>query len=140
MILMHTSGINLRSILEWMERFSYAFKDSIVECHISIYSGENRALERMKQREQFLPFRSFVDSLKAIDKVGVEKAFANVQANYAYNVKKRELYITDSIEKKSSISWFLCMTTLAVLGLLHLLIPVASYMMNMFSAFTSSVG
>lgn len=140
MILMHTSGINLRSILEWMERFSYAFKDSIVECHISIYSGENRALERMKQREQFLPFRSFVDSLKAIDKVGVEKAFANVKANYAYNVKKRELYITDSIEKKSSISWFLCMTTLAVLGLLHLLIPVASYMMNMFSAFTSSVG
>ena len=139
MILMHTSGITLQKILEWMERFAYCFKDSISTCRVSIYSGEEKALETMKNQEQYIPFRSFVDSLKAIDSVGVEKAFSNVQSNYAYNVKKRENYITDSIEKKSTIGWFLCLATLAMTVIFYLVVPMTMYMLNLYSQYNQSL-
>lgn len=139
MILMHTSGITLQKILEWMERFAYCFKDSISTCRVSIYSGEEKALETMKNQEQYIPFRSFVDSLKAIDSVGVEKAFSNVQSNYAYNVKKRENYITDSIEKKSTIGRFLCLATLAMTIIFYLVVPITMYMLNLYSQYNQSL-
>ena len=139
MILMHTSGITLQKILEWMERFAYCFKDSISTCRVSIYSGEEKALETMKNQEQYIPFRSFVDSLKAIDSVGVEKAFSNVQSNYAYNVKKRENFITDSIEKKSTIGRFLCLATLAMTIIFYLVVPMAMYMLNLYSQYNQSL-
>ena len=98
-----------------------------------------KALETMKNQEQYIPFRSFVDSLKAIDSVGVEKAFSNVQSNYAYNVKKRENYITDSIEKKSTIGRFLCLATLAMTVIFYLVVPMTMYMLNLYSQYNQSL-
>lgn len=139
MILMHTNGITLKKILEWMERFSYCFKDSISECRVSAYAGEKQALVKMKNQEQYIPFKSLTDSLIAIDDVGVEKAFSSIQANYAYNVKKREQYIAKEIEKKSTIGMFLSFCTAAMIGIFYMLVPMVLYMLNMYAQFNQSV-
>lgn len=138
--LMHTKGINIRTILEWMERFSFCFRDTISECRTEIHHGKQKALLEMKDRENFIPFRSFCDSLIAIDSVGVEKAFSTIHASYDYNVKKREQYILENIRKKSSLSSKISMVTLWTAIIAYIMIPIAVYGINLFGSFKDIVG
>lgn len=140
LVLMHTKGINIRTILEWMERFSFCFRDTISECRTEVYHGKQKALEDMKNRESFIPFRSFCDSLIAIDSVGVEKAFSSIHASYDYNVKKREQYILENIRKKSSMSNIISMATLWTAIIAYIMIPMSVYAINLFKSFSDIVG
>lgn len=140
LILMHIKGVNVRTILEWMERFSFCFRDTISECRTAIYHGKQAALLDMKNRESFVPFRSFCDSLLAIDDVGVEKAFSSINSSYSYNVKKREQYIQANINQKSTISGFASMGTFWATFIFYILVPFAMYAINLYSSFSNVIG
>lgn len=139
LILMHINGTTLPVILEWMERFSYCFKESITQCRINLNSGSQKALEDMKDREVFGPFRDFIDNLLSIDKVGVERAFDEIQTDREYYKKKREQDRGINIERKASKANRIVIVPLASLFLFYLLIPMGMYALNMLQTFTTTI-
>lgn len=139
MILMHINGVTLSTILEWMERFSYCFRDSISECRISILAGQEEALQAMKDRENYMPFRNFIDNLMAIDKVGVEKAFDEVQADREYSMKEREETMNKNRETRANWSAKLSMAPTWGIILFYLFIPLGMYMVQMLEVLSTSI-
>lgn len=133
LILMHMGGTTLDTILEWMERFSYCFKESVTTCRVSMASGAQQALETMKESEQHKGFRDFVDNLLSIDKVGVAKAFDEIQVDRDFYLKKRERDMVESTEKKSSKAKLLMMVPVGAMVIFYLILPMGIYMVNMFS-------
>lgn len=102
LILMHVDGISLDLILEWMNKFAYAFKSSIEDCIIELESGEKQALEHLKRQEEYVPFKRFVDCLLTIDESGVAAAFDEIVVDRAYSLKEREQQNQINNGKKSS--------------------------------------
>jgi len=90
LILMHVDGVTINSLLEWMERFAFCFKDSISEAILNLEYSEDMALNKMKESETFPPFRRFVDNLLSIDNVGIVSAFDEIESEREYYKKKRE--------------------------------------------------
>ena len=99
LILMYMDGIDLEEILEWLERFSYCFKEEIATCRMNLNSGQERALSDMQALVQYQPFSNFVDNLKAIDKVGVIDAFDEVKQEREYSRKQKEIEMTESLKE-----------------------------------------
>ena len=132
LILMHINGTTVRVILEWMERFSYCFKDSIVTCRTNLNQGTNVAIQAMKDSERHEAFRDFCDNLLTIDKVGVEKAFDEIQADREYFLEKREEDAYEDLIKKSSKAKLIMYVPLIATLTLHLIIPMIYYVYSMF--------
>lgn len=102
LIYMHTDGITLEDILEWMERFAFTFRSTITECVMGLAFGEQKALQAMREREQFAPFKRFIDNLIAIDSVGIEAAFDEIQTERDYYKDKRRLDNQKILSKKAT--------------------------------------
>lgn len=132
LILMHINGTTVEIILEWMERFSYCFKEYIAEARVNINGNKKQALQELKDSSNFEPFRDYVDNLLAIDKVGVEKAFDEVQSDRQYYQKNREQTLEESIIKKSSRAAMIAYIPLYATTLLYLLMPLGMYAFDMF--------
>lgn len=89
LILMHEDGMTIDTILEWMERFAYAFKSSLSDCIINLEYSQQKALERLRDAEfGFAPFRRLCESLISTDKVGIIKAFDYLETERDYYQKK----------------------------------------------------
>ena len=102
LIYMHADGITLEDILEWMERFAFTFRSTITECIMGLAFGEQKALIAMREREQFAPFKRFIDNLIAIDTVGIEAAFDEIQTERDYYKDKRRLDNQKILSQKAS--------------------------------------
>lgn len=131
LILMYMNGTTLRIILEWMERFSYSFRTSIAKCRTNLSRGSDEAVQEMKDEENFRPFKDFCDSLLAIDKVGVEKAFDEIKVDRTYFLEKRKQDSEDTIRKKSGTAKLIYIIPLAIAIVLYLIAPMAVYTINM---------
>lgn len=127
LILMHINGVTVEVILEWMERFSYCFRQSITECRLTLNNGTKKALQEMKDKENFLPFQNFVDNLIAIDRVGVRDAFDEIQTDRDYYKSKRKQDREQTIQKKSKIAGRLIFVPLFAMIFLGLLGPLLLY-------------
>jgi len=79
LILMHMDGMTVETILEWMERFAYCFKEDIAECRVSLCHGEKEALIALRDSQRYELFRDFVENLLSIDRVGVVAAFDEIK-------------------------------------------------------------
>ena len=104
MILMNVDGMTLDVILEWMEKFAFAFRESISECIISLESSERKALLKMRSSETFPPFLRFCDNLMNIDEVGVVNAFDEVKTERENYKQQRDLNNEIQMSKKSRIA------------------------------------
>ena len=137
LILMYMDGITLNEILEWMERFSYCFREEIVNCRLAIYGGQEAALMDMQALVDYEPMVNFIDNLKAIDRVGVEDAFAELKQQREYIRKMNELEIKKSIKKKSGKASFIAVLPVLETAALYLIVPMFQYAMSMFAEFQS---
>lgn len=137
LILMHMEGTTLETILEWMERFSYCFKETISECRIALPRGSQDALENMKNAEPFESFKDFTDNLIAIDKVGVEEAFDEVQTDRSYFIRKREEDRVEMLDKKLARAHRIMYVPLFLTIALYLIVPMSIYMLDMFQEMRS---
>jgi hypothetical protein len=133
LILMHMSGTTVDTILEWMERFSYCFKESIIQCRLEAAMGTQVALENMKDSETFEPFKDFCDNLLSVDRVGVVKAFDEVQTDREYFMKKREQDREENLAKKLAKAHRYMYLPLFGTISLYLLVPMGIYAANMFA-------
>ncbi len=131
LVLMHMSGMTVEGILEWMERFSFCFREDIAECRINLGRGDNYALKKMQDQTTYEPFANFIDNLLAIDKCGVADAFSEIEIDKQFNKDKRIEEMNTRLENNSSIAGFISFFPFAATVALYLLVPVGLYAYNM---------
>ena len=131
LVLMHMDGITVLEILEWMERFSFCFKEDIAECRVNLSRGEKEALTIMKNQTTYAPFSDFVDNLISVDKVGVADAFDEIKTDREYYKEKRKNDSERNIMEKSAKARLLSYLPLGATLVLYLIAPLLMYAMNM---------
>ena len=124
-------------IAEWLERFSYCFKEEIATCRMNLNSGQERALSDMQALVQYQPFSNFVDNLKAIDKVGVIDAFDEVKQEREYSRKQKEIEMTESLKEKASKARIASYVPVFATLILYMLVPMSLYAVQMYAEFQS---
>lgn len=134
LILMHTDGVTIDTILEWMNRFAYSFKASIETCILELESGERAAIEKMKMSETYPPFKRFCDCLLEVDQVGVISAFDEVSSDRAYSLKEREQQNLINTENRASKARLIAYVPLGAEFALYLVGPMLILAVKMFMA------
>lgn len=123
LMLMYMDRMTVLNILEFMEQFAVIFKDSIRTCINDYASGDLAALEALKDREKFEPFRRLVDNLIICDKIGLESAFDEIAVDRTNFTEKRkqenEIHITNRVIIAKLISWIPLILTIG----LYLIVP-----------------
>lgn len=139
LILMNMDGITVEEILEWLDRFSYCFREDIEECRISYSSGNIVALKRLKDNVDYEPFTEIVDNMISADRVGIKKAFEQVKTDREYLQEQHEQDRLEAREKNSSIAKFIAMLPLGATVALSLIVPIAVLAKNMLEIFFKSM-
>lgn len=137
LILMNLKGITVDTILEWMERFSYCFREQVAQCRVSMTYGKEKALKQMKNRTTYEPMRDFIDNLLEIDNVGVAKAFDETKSDRVYFKETRKQMKTKTIRAKSKEARRIAMYPFFEVIVLMIVLPVAMYAINLFSSISS---
>ncbi|MCR5777594.1 MAG: hypothetical protein K6G84_09310, partial [Lachnospiraceae bacterium] len=90
MIFMDMNSIQVSTLLEWMERFSYSYKPAIQECIVNMDMGQSAALQDLHDSDDLHSFQKFVRSMMAVDNMGFKKAFADIEIQQEYYNDKRK--------------------------------------------------
>lgn len=140
LILMHVSGTTVDVILEWMERFANCFKTTITECIINLERDQEEAIQAMKDKETFPPFRKFVSCLLNIDKVGILSAFEKVDVDRKYYQQKREQDNNILMKQKASLGSFLAMAPVYITVIGYMILPLGYMTFSMTNTMSNSLG
>lgn len=139
LILMHVDGVTIDTLLEWMDRFAFCFKDSIAECIINLEYSIKRALEKMKAREPFPPFKRYVDNLLSIDDVGMVSAFDEIESEREFYKKKREQDNEIISNQKASQGKMIAYVPLIAVVGGYMILPFLIMSLNMMSTMNSAI-
>lgn len=140
LILMHMDGMTVETILEWMERFAYCFKEDIAECRVNLFHGEKEALLTLRDSQRYEQFRDFVENLLSIDRVGVVAAFDEIKTDRDFYKENRKEQNERNIQKKSSTAQMLAFIPLGTTVGLYLIIPIFMYALSMLSELSVMIG
>lgn len=132
LILMHMDGITVSEILEWLERFSYCFKEDIADCRVKLFHGEREALIELRDSQRYELFRDFVENLLSIDKVGVTAAFDEIRTDREFYKEDRKEQNERNIEVKSAYARMISFIPMGCTIALYLIVPIILYAASMF--------
>ncbi len=139
LIFMNVDGMTLDSILEWMERLAFVFRQSISECILNLESSQAEAIRKMKESESFPPFRRFCDNLTAIDEVGVSDAFRDIVTEQENYKQQRALKNEITMARKSSIAKDLSYIPMGIAVVGYLIFPFVQYAFEMLKSMSSAL-
>lgn len=126
MMLSPIEKVTIQEILEWLELFAFIFRDSITEGLNALNNGELEALDLITTREEFEPFNRVIENLKTSDRIGIKKAFNDVQIekkNYQ-QVRKQENDI--EIDNKGALTRLMVLAPTLVVIIFYLAVPFVS--------------
>jgi len=123
MMLMYIDRISEINILEYMESFAVIFKDTIQDCINDYNSGDIQALEEMREKEAFDPFKRLVDNLLICDRIGIEKAFDEINVDRIYYQDKRKQENEMNLSKKVVIGKLIAYVPIILTIGLYLIVP-----------------
>ena len=124
LMLMHLEKVTVELILEWMEKYSNIFHESIQMYLNNRQSGDVEALEKLEKSESYEPFHKFVQKLKICDKVAVEKVFSDVYMDRNSYYEKRKLENEITINQKYSLGSFIVYIPFFLVSVVYLTIPM----------------
>ena len=138
LMLMHIDRVDVQTILEWLCRFSYAFREPIATCLNNYEAGAERALEELKDSVPNKDFQRIVEQLEsAVTRIPVKAAFDELETERAFFYEKRKDANEALVKKKASLGQVLGFTPMVLLigGYLvaPLLIVSILQMLNYFS-------
>ena len=139
LMLMYIDRIDVQTILEWLSRFSYAFKEPIATCLNNYESGAEQALEELKDAVPYKDFQRIVEQLQsAVERIPVKDAFDELETERAYFHEKRKDGNERLIQKKVTIGKALGFTPMVLLIGGYLVAPLMIVsIMQMMSYFSS---
>lgn len=127
LMLVYFDKVTTDTILEWMEKFSIIFKESLEECLSHFAFGEKEALETLKEKESFEPFVRIIENLEQADLVGIQKAFNEIAVDRKNYQEKRKQDNEIYVKNKSAIAQFLAFIPLASSIIFYLIVPMVGY-------------
>lgn len=124
-ILRDFEGMGVFIILNWLQRFSIAFKGSITIAIEEFDSGGEEALEKLAEANTFEPFQQIVERLKlSLVKLSIKEAFQSIEMEREFYLEQRRDEQRQSIESKSRLGNFLGLAPLAALIFIYLIFPI----------------
>jgi len=123
LMLMYIDRMTVLNILEFMENFAVIFKRSIQDCINDYANGDVEALEKLKGKEIFEPFRRLVDNLIICDKIGLEKAFDEIAVDRMNYTEKRKHENEINLTNKLSIAKLISYIPLILVVGFYLILP-----------------
>lgn len=99
-MLMYVDSMTVKQMLEEMESFAVVFKQSLRLCINNYNSGDMGALQDLKEREPYEPFKRLVDNLIRCDDMPICQAFQEIDVEQDGYMAKRKLANEKSIRKR----------------------------------------
>lgn len=139
LMLMYIDRIDVQTILEWLERFSYAFKEPISTCLNNYEAGAERALEELKEAVPYPDFERIVEQLiSAVERIPVKDAFDELETERTFFYERRKEANNRLIQKKVSYGKVLGFAPMVLLIGGYLVAPLMIVsIMQMMSYFSS---
>ncbi|MCR4924008.1 MAG: hypothetical protein K5931_08400 [Lachnospiraceae bacterium] len=131
LILMHVDGMLVDTVLDWLERFSFCFRQSIQECIINLEYSTSKALQKMKNQETFPPFRRFVDNLLMVEDEDILTAFSEIETDREYYKEKRKTDNEIISTQKAEVGKIVAFVPLILTLVIYMILPFAMYSMEM---------
>ena len=138
-ILMNVDNMSVGTILEWMERFAYCFKEPISKCIMELPMDEEGALKELRL-EPFEPFRRFVNNMLNVNEQGVAAAFEDIASEKANSNEERKIDNQMRSEKKADRAKIIALIPLAVEIAGYLAYPMMAMSTDMLRQLNSSFG
>lgn len=102
-ILSQLDRIDVRIILQWMERFSTIFKPALQRCMSDYDSGATSAIQRLKQDAPYPEFVRLVERLEnSVERVSIQEAFEDLESEQEYYRELKKETMNRLIESKAS--------------------------------------
>ncbi len=138
LMLMHIDRVDVQTILEWLCRFSYAFREPIATCLNNYEAGAEIALEELKDSVPNKDFKRIVEQLQSsVMRITIREAFDELETERNFFYERRKDANERLIHKKVSYGKILGFTPMTILigGYLvaPLLIVSILQMLNYFS-------
>lgn len=134
MLLMHVDGMSIQVILEWIERFSYCFQESIQTCINDLPYDEQVALKNLRNSESFEYFKQFVNNMLVVNDQGLVAAFEEIVSEREHNLENRKTNRMIMRHKKARKATYICILPLAFLIVAYIIYPIGSFAGNMWTA------
>ena len=116
LMLMYIDRIDVQTILEWLSRFSYAFKEQISRCLNNYESGAYDALEGLKEEVTYKDFQRIIEELQsAVERIPIKDAFDELETERAFFHERRKEGNERLAKKKAAIGKVLGFTPMVLL-------------------------
>jgi len=116
LMLMYIDRIDVQTILEWLSRFSYAFKEQISRCLNNYESGAYDALEDLKEEVPYKDFQRIIEELQsAVERIPIKDAFDELETERAFFHERRKEGNERLAKKKAAIGKVLGFTPMVLL-------------------------
>ena len=116
LMLMYIERIDVQTILEWLERYSYAFKDAIATALNNYEAGASEALSELKDRVPNKDFKRIVDGLlSAVERIPIREAFDELETERNFYYEKRKEANERLIQKKVTMGKAIGFTPMIIL-------------------------
>ncbi|MCX8075313.1 MAG: hypothetical protein N2749_07005 [Clostridia bacterium] len=116
LMLMYIERVDVQTILEWLERFSYAFKEPIATALNNYESGATEALEELKENVPNKQFLRIVEQLEsAVERIPIRAAFDELETERTYFYERRKEGNERLVQKKVSYGKALGFAPLVIL-------------------------
>lgn len=103
-MLMYIEHMTVKDILEELEIFASVFKQSLRDCINEYNSGDIKALEHLKEKETYEPFRRMVDNFIRCDIIPIDKAFDEISSDRENYHDRRKQENEIAVQKRADIA------------------------------------
>ena len=120
LMLMYIERVDVQTILEWLERYAYAYKEPIATALNNYEAGAIEALEDLKDAVPQKDFKRIVEALiSAVERIPIRDAFDELETERSFQYERRKDTNERIIQKKTSLG--------KTVGFAPLIILVAGY-------------
>lgn len=116
LMLMYIERIDVQTILEWLERYSYAYKEPIATALNNYESGAVEALQELEDAVPQKDFKRIIQALiSAVERISIKDAFDELETERSFQYERRKDTNERIINKKSSMGKAIGFTPLIIL-------------------------
>lgn len=123
LILMPIKVMSTSIIMDWMYRFSSIFRKGIHKCIMHLNDDEMKAFDELLEAEPYSPFQDLIRKLQMCDKVGVQKAFYNMDVMQNNFCEYRKQEMSKKVKTDSAMAAFVAMAPIMFVIAVYLIFP-----------------
>ena len=116
LMLMYIERVDVQTLLEWLARYAYAYKEPISTALNNYEAGAVEALEDLKDAVPQKDFQRIIEALiSAVERIPIRDAFDELETERSFQYEKRKDANERLINKKSTIGNAIGFTPLIIL-------------------------